>query len=214
MSVRALLLAGALGSSLASAAVRAQEGAPVEPRSQDTTAVPRIDPHRMEAALHRLARSEPPIRRVVRAATEVSAPDPDRASSLASRARLRGLVPVARAGVRRGQGQDLSELQSGDTTRLSTDDELALHATLTFELDRLVFSGEEVSLLREERTRRAARADVVREVVHLYFERRRLLLERALLAPDLEREIRIEEITALLDAFTGGAFSRMIGPTR
>ena len=51
----------------------------------------------------------------------------------------------------------------------------------------------------------------MREVIALYFERRRLQLERDLHGdPELARSVRIAEIEAVLDVFTKGAFGRMI----
>jgi len=128
---------------------------------------------------------------------------------------MRGWVPTVRLGVRRGQGWDLSALttEGSDRTNLSTDDELTLSADLTFRLDRLVFSAEEVPLLREERAQEAARIELIRAVIHLYFERRRLILERELEGgADLKRALRISEAAALLDGFTDGAFRRMMAP--
>jgi hypothetical protein len=76
-------------------------------------------------------------------------------------------------------------------------------------LDRLVFAREEVPLLREQRAVRLMRQDLVRTVVRVYYERRRLMLERDLLdAAGLDHALRIEEASALLNAFTGGAFGR------
>ena len=50
------------------------------------------------------------------------------------------------------------------------------------------------------------------EVTRLYFDRRRLQVDMLLKAsPDLkaqlENELRLQELTANLDAYTGGAFS-------
>lgn len=155
---------------------------------------PEISRDRMDAALARFALVEPPVGRVVSEALEHARLSPDDVQAAASRARWSGLLPIARAGVRRGIGQDLSALQTGDTDRAawSTDDELSIYGTLTFRLDRVVFAREEVPLLREERAVRAERAELVRAVVHVYYERRRLLLERELLGRnDLDHVVRI-----------------------
>jgi hypothetical protein len=56
------------------------------------------------------------------------------------------------------------------------------------------------------------REDILNEVTRIYFERRRLQIE-ALKMPAqqddffVERKMRIEELTALIDALTGGEFS-------
>ena len=52
---------------------------------------------------------------------------------------------------------------------------------------------------------------LVAQIVALYFERRRLLVERELTgAPDLVAELRILEIEALLDALTEGRFGQAL----
>lgn len=183
---------------------------PVGVAAQEAAA-PAVSPERIEAALYRY-RHEPSIERVLEDALATGARDPARARDAIDRARLRGLVPTARAGIRRGQAIDLRGLTDGDGGNVSTDDDLMVEASLVFELDRLVFAPEEVGLLRELRALEAEQLELVRTIIALYFERRRLQLERDLLGRrDLVRAMRILEAEALLDVFTAGAFTRMMG---
>ncbi len=174
---------------------------------------PRVDPARLRDALARYA-GEPRVDVAVRAALRVAAVDPHAAQSAASRARMSGWLPQLRVGARRGQGWDLSALTASNDAghiNLSTADDLSVEASVTFYLPRIVYAREEATLLREARARQHARASLVRTVVGLYFERRRLQLERDLMGrTDLSHQMRIGEIEALLDAFTGGAFGRML----
>lgn len=181
----------------------------------------RVSPARIRAALARY-RHEPGVDALVRAVLEGPALDPGRARDAADRARLAGLLPQARADLRRGQTLDLSALQgtTGERSVWSTDDSLTFSGGLTFQLDRLVFAREEASLLRERRALEERRLELASQVIHLYFERRRLQLERDLAGTtDVAIEMRIAEAEALLDVFTSGAFSRMMaesiarGPT-
>ncbi len=176
----------------------------------------RIDPRALRDALARYARTEPRVDDVVAAALRHGAPDLDELESLGTRARLSGLLPTLRIGARRGSGWDLSErLDESGRVQLGTDDSLTFRGEAVFALDRLVFARQEVALAREARATRLVRQDLLRAVVRLYFERRRLLLERDLLgARGLDHWARIAEATALLDAFTGGAFSRMMTARR
>ena len=65
--------------------------------------------------------------------------------------------------------------------------------------------------MRELRHLEERRLEIATQVVHLYFERRRLQLERDLAGTtDVAIELRIIEAEALLDVFTSGAFSRMM----
>jgi hypothetical protein len=110
-------------------------------------------------------------------------------------------------------GRDLSESQTLETDKLSysADDDFVIEASLTFALDKLVFHRNEVSIARERRALIEARVTLVHAIVQLYFERRRLQLERDLSSqPEVARTIRIVEIEALLNAFTQGEFERMI----
>jgi len=168
----------------------------------------------LAAALARHAR-EPSVEQVVAAA--MRAAGADRAGELAARARSAGWVPRVGLRARRGQTVDLASSQSVDeeALRLSTDEDLTLEATLTFELDRVVFRSEEVALAREARAEAATRAQRARDVIALYFERRRLQLERELGAPpSAATSARIAEIEALLDVFTQGEFRRMMARQR
>lgn len=170
-----------------------------------------VDPAALQRAFAALAR-EPSVERVIEAA-RAHAPH-SRSEALAERARLAGWLPRLSLRARRGQAVDLSSIQDDESFKLSTDDDLTLEASLTFELDRVVFRREEVTLSRQAEVERRELAARIREVVSLYFERRRLQLQERLSGPLLERGTRIAEIEALLNIFTGGAFQRMIDPAK
>jgi hypothetical protein len=170
-----------------------------------------VTPAELAKLLARYAR-EPSAARVVAAALHAQRRDPQRFADMTQRARLRGLIPSLDLGVRRGQGVDLRSTTSDELgVHLTTADDLMLFATLRFDLGRLLFANEEVGIAREARFEREAQNELVRQVVHLYFLRRRLLLERDLRGgASLSHEVRIVEIEALLDGFTDGAFQRMM----
>jgi len=83
---------------------------------------------------------------------------------------------------------------------------------LTFDLDKLIMSSERIRVINEYQDIVKLRDQVLGEVTRLYFERRRLQAER-LLAPKsdplalVKEELRLMELTANIDALTGGAFS-------
>jgi len=91
---------------------------------------------------------------------------------------------------------------------------------LVFDLDKLVMSSERIRVINEAQDIVKLRDQVLGEVTRLYFERRRLQAER-LLAPKadplalVKEELRLMELTANIDALTGGAFSAGLaaGPT-
>ena len=83
---------------------------------------------------------------------------------------------------------------------------------LVWDLDKLVMSSERIRVINEAQDLVKLRDKVLSEVTRLYFERRRLQVER-LLAPKADlmarvrEELRLMELTANIDALTGGAFS-------
>ncbi|MEM9073999.1 MAG: hypothetical protein AAGE52_36235 [Myxococcota bacterium] len=173
-------------------------------------------PEAIAAALARYAH-EPRVDELLEALADLPELDPEVPRRAARRARRGGWLPTLRLSLRRGQARDLSEQfdRDDDRTRVSTDDDLTLEASLTLRLDRAAYGPDEVPLLRESRARDQDRQERARNVIAAYYERRRLQLERDLLGRrDTETLIRIAELEALLDAFTGGAFTRMMRRTR
>lgn len=155
---------------------------------------------------------EPRVAEVVRMAKRAARNiDPARIRALVKRARLSGLSPTLKVGVDRGLKQNLSLSTSSDAERQAAaiGDDFSVDASLTFDLSRLVFAPEEVRLLSVERWLAGDQRKLVDEAIRLYFQRRKLLVERAN-APDPELDVAISELTALLDALTDGGFGRAL----
>ncbi|MFT3927580.1 MAG: hypothetical protein QM778_33920 [Myxococcales bacterium] len=173
-----------------------------------------VMPARAQEVPRPRARPEPSVAEVLRMAQRAALQSsPERTRSLVRRARLSGLVPTLKLGAERGLQQDLSASSGGDTERTNSSlgDDLSIDAALTFELPRLVFAPEEVRLLSVDRWLAQDRKKLFEEIVRLYFQRRRLLAEKArAAAPDPELELALAESEALLDAFTDGAFGAAI----
>lgn len=153
---------------------------------------------------------EPTVEAVLESALALPTLDPARAADARERARLSGLLPILRADVRRGSGWDLRTQQSAtsDSAVLANEDSWSVVGSVTLRLDRLLFAREETSLLSEQRRLEEARVRLVAEIVRLYFERRRLQVERDRRGEtDLAVEARIAELGAVLDALSGGALS-------
>lgn len=156
---------------------------------------------------------EPSVDEVVARAQEFALADLQRLKDLEQRARLRGLLPAVSLSARHGQALDLDtqQTEASDRVTVATDRDLTLRAALTFDLPLLVFAREELALNRQRRSQRAAMRELRARVVGVYFERRRLQLSTAGGdGSDVSTQLAIVELTALLDAFTDGGFSRMI----
>lgn len=92
-----------------------------------------------------------------------------------------------------------------------------LSASANWSLERLVSPREEISLARDSQSLATRREALLSEVARVYFQRRRLQVELQLRPPAdaaarLLAGLRIDELGAILDALTGGAFSRRVGP--
>lgn len=161
---------------------------------------------------------EPSARDVVQMALKASRGlGPERIRELCKRARLAGLMPQLKLSVERGLKQDLSSSSTAQSDRVNAavGDDLSLGATLTLELDHLVFAPDEVRLLSVERLLATDRRKLIGEVVRLYFQRRRLLREQASAAvPDGELADSIAEVEAVLDGFTDGKFGEALEKAR
>jgi hypothetical protein len=158
-------------------------------------------------------RHEPDVGDVVTAAVAAQRTNPGRVAALASRARTAGWLPTVRLSARRGQTIDLLAAQTTTTDRnsASSGDDFVLEAQLSIDLAKVVWSNNELRVEREMRAERKAEQEIVVLVTQLYFERRRLQLERDLGgATAITEELRILELEGLLDALTAGAFRRSL----
>jgi hypothetical protein len=168
-----------------------------------------VDAARLRRAVASFA-DEPRVDEVVGWARAASTTDPAAASDALDRARWSALLPQLRVGVTRGLGWDWAARQTAtsDTASLTGGEDLSLVGSLVFQLDRLLAPGEESGLLRERRSLEEGRFELASRVIALYFERRRLQVEAELTGTvELGAAMRIAELTALLDALTGGRFS-------
>lgn len=87
--------------------------------------------------------------------------------------------------------------------------------SLTWELGDLIWNNDQTAIDTRSRLMVQLRDDVLNEVTRLYFERRRLQAGLALSPPAdagerIERELRLQELTAHIDSLTGSYLSRHI----
>lgn len=110
-------------------------------------------------------------------------------------------------------------LPNEDTTALLTDADQGQDATYyvraRWDLDQLVMSSERIRVINEAQDIAKLRDKVLSEITRLYFERRRVQVEM-LLSPkrdtmgQVKQQLRLMEITASIDALTGGAYSQAL----
>lgn len=163
---------------------------------------------------------EPTVREVQDAAVVYLRIHPDIVDSWQTRARWRAIGPQFSV---EGQGTNDNNLRKVtnldatqaeiDSTTLDNTGRLTLQAK--WDLDRLIFEPQEMSIAREAVRTANLRDRVLEEVTRRYFERRRLQVDLDLtpptdLADRVRKELRLQELTADIDAFTGGFFSEKL----
>jgi len=164
-------------------------------------------------ALARATAGDPDVEEVQRAAAERAGADPDRLG-WAERTRSAAWLPQIALHATRGQRDTrvvgVSGTLESDYLRYTPSFDVGVRAA--WELDRLVFARDEPNAAWTASRLRERRDERVRQATRLYYQRRRLLLQLALEPPHeplarAERENQVQEITAELDALTGGLFS-------
>jgi len=165
---------------------------------------------------------EPTVRQVQAAAISYYNVSPDAIQSLRSRAHNKAWLPSLTLG-----GQTWKQSQS-----LAVDDIIyrsigiarfedqngayyGATASVSWSLDRLVFNPEELDVMSLV----GVQDGVQREVTTLYYVRRRLQVDLLLNPPPTTAgkvmvELRLQELTGLLDGYTGGFFSKNLKKTR
>ncbi|MEC8278135.1 MAG: helix-hairpin-helix domain-containing protein [Myxococcota bacterium] len=100
-----------------------------------------------------------------------------------------------------------------DYAQAEDDDKVVVR--LEWRLDKLVMSSEQIRVINEAQDVVKMREKLLDESTRLYFDRRRLQVEMQLNPPSslreqIETELRLQEMTANLDALTGGQFSNSL----
>ncbi|MDD9801458.1 MAG: hypothetical protein OXU53_02695 [Deltaproteobacteria bacterium] len=174
---------------------------------------------------------DPPIQQVQRAALRYAGLESKRLRSLRRRVRGRGWLPTLEISGNYGGGRDwdfaASEVATNrvymdrplNSTSWDRDRDFGAGARLTWDFGDTAYHPEEIDVSRELREIIELRDEVLDEVNHLYFERQRVLLERAALedlrSPKAVRlALRAAELAAGLDSWTGGWWSATTHPAR
>jgi hypothetical protein len=173
------------------------------------------DDAKVDKILARFA-NEPAIREVQVAAIEYYHVSPDTIATLRARTHQMAWVP----GVGIGFTNSLSSYKRNVDDILfrargiaifedMNADFIGVNVSASWGLDRLVFNAAELDVL----SLIGIQDGIQREVTTIYYVRRRLQVETLLNPPQgidarISNQLRLEELTGLLDAYTGGFFSR------
>lgn len=170
----------------------------------------------VRAKLNALKEAEPSAYEVQERALKHFKVNPERIAWLRNTASWKALVPIFEVS---GGGTAARLDESTILAEFSTDPERPwitrgasggageVRSRLTWDLPRLMFNAEELDVTGLTVVQR----DVVEQTTRIYYLRRRLQLQLLVSSSDdeaaqLEKELRVEELTSLLSGMTGGWF--------
>jgi len=165
------------------------------------------DDHAARRAQARLEAQEPTVREAVTAALRYAGLSRGGEAGMRRRARLAAVLPTLTLRVSRQTEWDETEEDARVIGDVSQD--LVLEARATWRLDRLLFDGGELRIASLAQQRARARASVASQTTSLYYKRRATQLEAVwhpaeTFEAQAQRDLLLEEMTAQLDALTGG----------
>ncbi len=174
------------------------------------------------------SKDEPDIRAVQQKAIEYAEVEPEKIERWRSQAAKKAILPRLSVSLDHDDNHTISDSVWGTYGTATTpgkyyigpDDETKYNnsgwsVSLSWELGDLIWSEAQTSIDTRSRLMVQLRGDILDEVTKLYFERLRVKLELDNISIEerkkrLEKELRLEELTASLDYFTGGYFSQAI----
>lgn len=161
---------------------------------------------------------EPSVIDVQRAAAKYAHVNPGAYDSWITQANVANALPRRLRGMIRSTTEDQRDVRttSSGTGSLSDlvseDDDLRLELRVEWDLSRLIFNPDKIRAARQVERLINQREDILTTVNKLFFARRQLQVEQEINPPEsvqkaLRAQLRIDGLTADLDALTGGWFS-------
>jgi hypothetical protein len=158
-------------------------------------------------------KGEPNISDVQKAAIEYAEVHPDKIKKWRDAASRKAFLPNVSMGLDRyitdywhwDSGTNPDTLQKGK-------DIVSWDITMTWDMGEIIWNSDQTSIDTRSKLMVELRDDIINEVTRTYFERRRLQIEMLIsptqdLKVSLEKELRLQELTADIDALTGNYFS-------
>jgi hypothetical protein len=159
---------------------------------------------------------EPTIADVHHMAVDYANVNPNQIKNWHKESRAKAFLPTLSVGLNRS-ATELLHWDSGSNpdTLLRGRDYLDWSTSLSWNFSDFVWSSDHTTIDSRSKLMSELRTDILDQITRLYFERRRIQVELATRmdldeAAYLEKQMRLEELTALIDGFTGGEFSRNI----
>lgn len=161
------------------------------------------------------SKDEPAISEVQQAAIKYAEVESAKIKQWRKKAQMKAILPKLTVGLDRSESTNY-EIYTSATTKYvyegPRDKSNGWDVTLSWELGDLIWSDAQTSIDVRSRLMVQLRDDILDEVTKLYFERVRLKLELDNLSIEdrkkrFEKELKLQELAASLDALTGGYFS-------
>ncbi len=163
---------------------------------------------------------EPSMAQVRETAIRYAEVHPEKIARWRRQAALRALLPSVDVGMDLDRSRDI-RIDEGSFPNFqlikTQDRDAGMDVSVTWELGDLVWNEDQTNIDVRSKLMVQLRDDIVNEVTRTYFERRRLQVALLTNPPTdqqalMEKELRLQELTALLDGLTGGYFSKQITP--
>ena len=162
--------------------------------------------------------AEPTIVDVQQAASRYARVNPQAYDSWLSAANLAYILPRNLRGRVRSTADDQRDVRTSSgaiSDLVSVDEQAQYELTADWDLTRLVFNRDQITAARQIERIVNQREDILTTVNKLYFARRQLQVEMELddggsVERAIKSQLRIDALTADLDALTGGWFSKQL----
>ncbi len=162
---------------------------------------------------------EPTVRDVQQMVLEYSKTDPRYVDEWMNASKNAAWLPELKVTYDYDNGYDYDYLYEvnpeGELDKSGVDNDHGLQVYAKWRLDKLVMSSERIRVISETQDIVKLRDKVLEEATRLYFDRRRLQVDMLLvgagdLKTQVKNEMRLQELTAQIDAYTGGRFSATV----
>ncbi|MBU0730663.1 MAG: hypothetical protein KKA70_13070 [Proteobacteria bacterium] len=170
--------------------------------------------------LNRFAQ-EPSIEEIRDAAIQYAEVSPDKINHWRKAAARKAWLPELRVAYDENEDFQTSTYFYSTSSEKYTDDDITegtdsgWSVSLSWDLGDIIWSSDQTSIDTRSRLMVQLRDDVLNEVTRIYFERRRLQVQIMIdenmdINDRIEKELRLEELTANIDALTGSYLSRQL----
>ncbi len=164
---------------------------------------------------------EPTIEEIRESAIEYASVHPNKIEKWKKAAANKAWLPSLSFAYQKKKDWQSSSYFYSTASEKYTDDDItdgydkAWSVSLSWNLSNIIWNTSQTSIEIRSNAMVKLRDDILNEITRLYFERRRLQIEMVTASPQdvqekIERELRLQELTANIDALTGSYLSKRL----